>query len=117
MSFDIMSFVVTILPTFIFIAVLFGLFKIFTEEDPMKKRCTVSVQATAINVVKKRPDNGTNQNQTSIELFYPEIEYTYNNNQYKCMSPIGENMPIYQIGQVITIMIDPDVPEYYYIVG
>ncbi len=116
MGFEILPFIITLLPTIIFIAVLYYIIRTATGESSDKKKYTIPVKATVIDVKQRDPYEYSDKDYNSQPLYYPEVEYTYKGKLYRDMYNIGTEKPVYRMGQSIDIMLDPENPNLYRIV-
>lgn len=95
---------------FYFVAVIIFAIMIIVVENMKKdyEKCTQEVEAVVVrnDLVKKRSGKGT--------LYYPVYEYEYNGKKYLQQGPVGNKSIRHDVGDKVTIHIDPDRPSRFY---
>ena len=75
-----------------------------------KNRCTDEVKGVVIeNVLSSSNEDGSS--------YAPVFEYEYNGVKHRYKSNVYTSPPSYDVGESVTIMVDPDDPEDIYVIG
>ncbi len=79
----------------------------FRSHQHRTKCCTVSVQATCIELIRKRSSKGG-------VLYNPVWEYYFGGQTYTQNDPVSSNVGVPQVGEQVEIMVNPENPTDYY---
>lgn len=92
--------------------IIFGSFLIYLSvklkqtTKQLTKNCTDEVMAVVTDVIIKEMKS----NRTTVETYYPVLQYTYCGNEYNVQSKSG-SFSKYVIGQTFSLLVNPDEPE------
>ena len=74
-----------------------------------KKNCTVSVSATAIQIIEE--DGGVNE-YSGIKVYRPVFRYMYNGQEYTFRNLVAKtSFKGLQIGMTVNLLINPEKPN------
>ncbi len=76
-----------------------------------EKNCTFETKGTVVELVEKRSRNKHGTSTT----YAPVFEYEYNGKVYKYESKLATSPKPFEVGDKVTVMVDPDDPKEIYV--